>query len=133
MSMEINWVLDKGVEGESSVSLTSQGRRSNQWRKTLYVVETSGGGVDPIVLKTLASKTISVSLEDKFGSKQVNLGTFLPIKDKCYWQGKKTLIHWGLFPVGVKFEPWVIAPGVLSESGYVRRHLLNKERFILWD
>ena len=33
--------------------------------------------------------------------------------------------------MGGKFEPWVIAPNVLSESGYVRHHLLNKERFHL--
>ena len=28
---------------------------------------------------------------------------------------------------------WVIAPDVLPVSEYVRHHLLNKERFNLWD
>ena len=31
------------------------------------------------------------------------MGTFAPIKDKVFWQGKKTVIHWGIFPVGGKF------------------------------
>ena len=39
----------------------------------------------PIVLKTWASKTISVSLEDKVGGKSLQLGTFAPIKDKVCW------------------------------------------------
>ena len=36
------------------------------------------------------------------------------------------MIHWGLFPVGGKFESWVIAPNVLLESGYLRFHILKK-------
>ena len=34
--------------------------------------------------------------------------------------------------MGGKFEPWVIAPNVLSALGYVRLHIMNKERFHLW-
>ena len=77
-------------------------------------------------MKTWASKTISGRLEAVFGGKQVQMDTFVPIKDKVCWQGKNTVVHWGLFPVGGKFEPWVIDPDVLSESGYGRRHLLKK-------
>ena len=61
----------------------------------------------------------------------MQLGTFAPIKDKVLWHEKKTVIQWGLFHVGGKFEPWVIAPNVFLSPGYVRRHLLNKERFHL--
>ena len=56
-----------------------------------------------IVLKTWAPKTISGCLEAKVGWKQVYLVTFAPIKDKSFWQGKKTVIYWGLFSVGEKF------------------------------
>ena len=43
----------------------------------------------PIMLNTWESKTISGSLEDKVGRKQVQLGTFAPIKDEVCCQGKK--------------------------------------------
>ena len=56
----------------------------------------------------------------------MNLCKFEPVKDKVSLQVKKTVIYWGLFPVGGKIEPWVIAPDVLLASGYVRRNLLNK-------
>ena len=79
------------------------------------------------------SKTISGSLEAKIGRNQVQLGTFAPIKDTVFWQVNKTVIHWGLFTVVGKFEPWVIARNVLSESGYVRHHVLNKDRLHIWD
>ena len=62
----------------------------------------------------------------------MQMGNFAPIKDKVFWKGKKTVIHWGFFPVRVKFEPWVITPDVLLASGYARCHIMNKERFHLW-
>ena len=34
---------------------------------------------------------------------------------------------------GGKFEPWVIAPNMMSISMYVRRRILNKENSHLWD
>ena len=85
-----------------------------------------------IVLNTWSSKTISGCLEDEVGGNQVHMGTFAPIKYTFFWKGKKAVINWGLLPVGGKLEPWVIALNVLLESGYVRLHLLNKERFHLW-
>ena len=63
----------------------------------------------------------------------MQLYTFAPIRDKVFWKVKKTVIHWGLFTVGGRNEPWVIAPDDMLASEYVRRHLLNKERFHLWD
>ena len=84
-------------------------------------------------MKTWDSKTISVCFEARVGGNKVQLGTFASIKDKVFWKGKKNVIHWGIFPVGGKIEPWVIAHDVLLASGYVIRHLLNKERFHLWD
>ena len=63
----------------------------------------------------------------------MHLGTFLTTNDNFFWQGKKTVIHWDLFPVGGILEPWVIAPDVMLALGYMRRHLLDKERFHMWD
>ena len=86
-----------------------------------------------IELKNWDSKTSSRCLESGVGGNQVHLGTFAPNEDKVFYQGKKTVKNWGLFPVGGTFEPLVIAPNVLSASGYVRRNVLNKERFHLLD
>ena len=85
----------------------------------------------PIDLNTFSSKIISVCLEDRVEENQVQLGTFATIKDKVLWQLKKTVIHWGIFTVGRKIEQKVISPDVMLASGYVRRHILNKERFNL--
>ena len=85
-----------------------------------------------VVLKTWLSKTISSILEAKVGGKQAQLGTFGNIKDKVFWKGKKTVIHWGLLPVGIKFESWVITLDVSSASEYMRRHIMNKEKFHVW-
>ena len=60
------------------------------------------------------------------------MGTFAHIKDKGFCKGKETVIHWGLFSVVGKIEPWVIVPDFVSVSAYVRRHILNKEIFSLW-
>ena len=57
--------------------------------------------------------------------------TYSHIMDRSYLQRKRIVVHWGLFAVGWKFEPWVIALDVMSQSGYVRRSLLEKERFHL--
>ena len=35
--------------------------------------------------------------------------------------------------MGGRNGPWVIAPDIMSASGYVRRNILNKERFHLLD
>ena len=86
----------------------------------------------PIKLKTWASKTISGCIEARVWGEQVHLGPFASIRYRVFWEGKKTVIHWGLFPVGGKIEPWVINSDVISASGYVRWHILNKERFHLW-
>ena len=62
----------------------------------------------PIELKTWGDRTISGCLKTRVGGEQVQLGTFAPIRDKVFWQVKKMIIHWGLFPVGGRKEPWVI-------------------------
>ena len=84
-------------------------------------------------MKSLNSSTIGGCLEDGVWGKQVQLGTFEPIRDKVFWKEQNTVIHWGFFPVGGKIEPWVIAPNVMSVSGYVSQNIMNKERFHLWD
>ena len=43
------------------------------------------------------------------------------------------LVYWGLYHVGIKQEPRLITPDVMSPTGYVRRPLLFKVRFHLWD
>ena len=50
------WVLAKGMERETSASPTLQGRKSNQRSKKTYVVEESGGGVDPYHVEELGVK-----------------------------------------------------------------------------
>ena len=42
------------------------------------------------------------------------------------------MVHWIVFPVGGKCEPWVIALVVMLPSGYLRRNILNKYIFHLW-
>ena len=38
------------------------------------------------------------------------MGTSAPIRDRGLWKGKRKVMHWVLFSVGGKCEPWVIAP-----------------------
>ena len=52
------------------------------------------------MLKNFSSRAISGLLEAKVGGKQFEISTFATIKDTVFCQGKKTVIHWGLFPVG---------------------------------
>ena len=87
----------------------------------------------PIKLKTWVYNTISGCLEARVGGNQVQMGALVPIKDKVLCQAKKTIIHWDLFTLVGKIKPWLIAPDVLLAPGYVRRNLLNKERFHLWE
>ena len=73
----------------------------------------------PINLNTWASQTVSECLEERVGVKQVHIGTFAPISDRVFWQGNITVVHWLLFSVGGKCEPWLITPYVMSPSVYV--------------
>ena len=72
----------------------------------------------PIKLKTWASWTVSGCLEERVWVNQVHIGTSAPIRDRFFWQGKRTVVHWVLFPVGGKCETWVIAPYVMSPAVY---------------
>ena len=86
-----------------------------------------------VKIKTWESWTVSGCLYKSVGVKQVHLRTSNPISDRVLWQWKITLVHWVVFPVGGKCETWAIVLDVMSPSIYVRRHLLNKEIFHLWD
>ena len=86
----------------------------------------------PIKINTWASRTVSGCLDTRVGVNQVHLVTSTPIRDIVFWQWDITVVHWVVFPVGGKCEPWVIALNAMSPSGYARRHLLNKEIFHLW-
>ena len=85
-----------------------------------------------IKIKTWVSWTVSGCLCKIFGGKQVHIGTSAPIRDRVLCKGNRTVVHWVVFPVVGKCEPWVIALDVMSPSGYVRHNLLNKDRFHLW-
>ena len=87
---------------------------------------------NPMKIKTCDPTTISRCLYAVVGGNHVHLGTSTPIGDIVCWIGKRTLVHWGVLPVERKCEPWLIALDVMSPSGYVRRHLLNKYIFHLW-
>ena len=75
--------------------------------------------LNPIKLKTWASQNFSGFLEARVGVNQVHLVPPAPIRDRVFWQGKITVVHWVLFFVVGKCEPWVIAPYVMSPSLYV--------------
>ena len=62
-----------------------------------------------IKIKTWASRTVSGCLYERFGRNQVHIGTPAPIREIVFWQGNITVLHWVVFPVGGKCEPWVIA------------------------
>ena len=87
----------------------------------------------PIKIKTWESQTVGGCLDARVGGKQARLGTPASIRDRVFWKGNITVVHWVVLPVGGKCETGVIALYVMLPSGYVRQHLLNKEIFHLWD
>ena len=86
----------------------------------------------PINIKTCESQTVSGWFDTRVGGKQVHIGTYYPIRDIVCLQGKITVVHWVVFPVGGKFETWVIALDFILPSGYAGRNILNKEISHLW-
>ena len=79
------------------------------------------------------SRNVVGCLYERFGGNQVHLVTSNPIRDIVCWRLNITVVHWVVFPVVGMCEAWAIALDVMSPSGYLRRSLLNKERFQLWD
>ena len=43
------------------------------------------------------------------------------------------MVHWGLYTVVGKKEPWIITPEVMYLTGYVSRRLLFKKKLNSWD
>ena len=43
------------------------------------------------------------------------------------------MVHWGMYTVGGGNETWVIDPDMITPSGNMRRHIIKKEKFHLWD
>ena len=98
--MHAFWKMLKGVI--LYVSRNKPGPFPKVWRRqVVQVLDLKAGGAtdgennimllrrleeewNPIVLKTWASKNISGCLGDKFLAKQVQMGTFAPIKDKVF-------------------------------------------------
>ena len=86
-----------------------------------------------MVLETWASWTLRGCLYAKVGGAMAQLGTAAPIRELVCLHGNRTVLHWVLYPVGGKQEPWIIDPEVMSPTGFVRRRLLFKEKFQIWD
>ena len=70
-------------------------------------------------LNTWASRTVSGCLEARVGGKQYHIWTLSPIRDRVFWQEKRTVLHLVFFLVVGKCETWVIAPYVISPALYV--------------
>ena len=102
-------------------------------QKNILLMMSMEEKLNPIKIRTWASWTVSGCLESRVGGNQVHLVTYSLISDRVCWYWNKTVVNWGLFPVGWKCEPWVNAPDIIFPSGYVRRRLLNKGIFHLWD
>ena len=81
----------------------------------------------------MASQAINGSLEVRVGGKPAELGTLAPIHDRLCWQGNQIVVYWGLYPFGKGRDPWVIAPDVISSTGYVLRPLMINKKFHMWD
>ena len=59
-----------------------------------------------VKLKTTSSRAISGSLEVRAVEAQAHLGNLSPVRDLVCCQGKRTVIHWGIYPVGMGIYPW---------------------------
>ena len=65
------------------------------------------------------TRAISGILEVGVGGKPAELGTLSPEHDSLCWKVTRTVVNYGLYPVGKERETWVITPDVLSLTGYV--------------
>ena len=79
-----------------------------------------------IKIKTWASRTVSGWLYERVGGNQVHIITSTIIRDRVWWKGKITVLHWWFSLMGGKFEPWVITLDVMSPSGYMRGSFFEK-------
>ena len=80
------------------------------------------GKIGRVVLKLWASRTLSGCLDAKVWEMTEQLGTSALIRDHVCWQGEQD-----------KKEPWTIALEVMYPTGFVRRRILFKDKFYLWD
>ena len=116
---------------EVSAGITPKIRRGNRRRKNIILIMTMEEKLNPIEIKTSASRTVTGSLETRVGREKVHLGTSTTIRYRVHWQEKKIMVQLVMLPMGGKCEYWVIVLDVMLPSGYVRRYLLNKEIFHL--
>ena len=65
------------------------------------------------------TRAISGILEVGVGGKPVELGTLSPEHNSLCWKVTRTVVNYGLYPVGKERETWLITPDVLSLTGYV--------------
>ena len=89
--------------------------------------------VGRLVFKTWSSHTLSACPNAKFRLMAMILGTAAPIRDQVCWQGNRKVLYWRLFTTAGKQDPWVIAPEVVSPTGFMLCRLLFKEKCCLWD
>ena len=55
-----------------------------------------------VVFKTWASWMISGCLNAEFGGVTAQLGILSPMRYRICWQGKMTVLYWGLYHMGGK-------------------------------
>ena len=84
--------------------------------QNIILIKTMEDKLTPIKIKTWASRTVSGCLDTRVGGKKVHLVTSISMRDLVCWKWKITLVHWVVFPVGGKCEPWVIALDVMLTS-----------------
>ena len=69
----------------------------------------------------------------RVGVNQSHIANLDTVQDSLCCQGNRNVVHRGVYPVGREGGPREIKPDVMSPTGYVRRTILFRERFNLWD
>ena len=95
------------MDRAGGAGLTTKVRRGNRfWAKLNLDKKKRIEEETTIKLNTWASRTISGCLEARVGGNKATLGNLAPTRDIVRWQINRTMVHWGLYPLGIKYEPW---------------------------
>ena len=62
--------------------------------------------ISSLKLEETASRANKRSMEVRLEGKAEEIGTLDPIHDRVCWQGNRTLVHWGLYPMSKGRESW---------------------------
>ena len=119
------WMHPNGWRGQLVQDLHQKSGGATDGAQNIIIMMRMEEKLTPNKIHTWASRTVSGWLEARVGGKQVHIGTSASIRDIVWWKGKIIVLYWVLFSVVGEYEPWVIAPYVMSPSGYVRRRLVS--------